>query len=625
MASEQNLPTRHDICRSLSVGWRLLIRREKARLAILSVALFCTGLLDMLGVASVMPLVGLILDPAAMQENAVFGGLVKWLISRGLADLEIVLATVVAGLLALGSVVKVGMEYWVARFTAQCASRLSQHIAQRIMHAPYPWFLKQNSAVLGRLTYADVGVWGGRFLKPVINLFGVVVSLVLGVVMIVLLAPFIGVGTFLIGGMLAIATLSFVRPRIQKLALIRRQVSDDVMLSMTQAVAGIKGVKLSSREDDFATVYGGYYRQLAFLDAPMAVLQKLSPETMVLSGQLLLIAVAVILWHLGASSAEIVSTMTLLVLVSSRLVPAINKLSSSLSSLWDAFPFIDGIRKLLADLDRVSSLAHSADTSTQSFEGQWKRLALDSVGFRYGSDEPEVLSSVSLGLDQGKAYGIAGPSGAGKSTLIDIILGLLQATAGELRVDGRALSDFSIKSWQRRIGYVPQSPFILHTTLRANVAFGVPRDEIDDARVTRCLRQANLGDLLESLDEGLDTVLGEHGVRLSGGQRQRVAIARSLYHEPDMLVLDEATSALDSRTEKEIQAAIEDLRGRMTTVTIAHRCSTLRTCDAIFVLEGGRLVAEGTYAQLMDSSPLFRQLAGEAQPPVEIGLKINDA
>ena len=171
----------------------------------------------------------------------------------------------------------------------------------------------------------------------------------------------------------------------------------------------------------------------------------------------------------------------------------------------------------------------------------------------------------------------------------------------------------SLKSWQRHIGYVPQQPFLLDDTLRANVAFGVPREEVDDAWVTDCLRQAHLGELLDSLEQGLDTLVGEHGSRLSGGQRQRVAIARAFYQRPAFLVLDEATSALDSRSEQEVQAVLDGLRGRITTLTIAHRLNTLRRCDTIFLLDRGKLAAAGSHPELLGRSPLFRQMAGEPE------------
>ena len=207
------------------------------------------------------------------------------------------------------------------------------------------------------------------------------------------------------------------------------------------------------------------------------------------------------------------------------------------------------------------------------------------------------------------AYGIVGRSAAGKSTLVDLLIRLLEPTEGCIWIDGDPSPALDPRDWQRRIGYVPQAPFIADDTLRANVAFGVPRGAVDDAWVADCLQSANLGALRAQLERGLDTRLGERGSRLSGGQRQRVAIARALYNRPEILVLDEATSALDAATEMEVQAALENLRGRVMLVTIAHRVSTVAPCDEIFVLEEGRLVGRGPYAELIDHHHLFRRIA----------------
>ena len=209
----------------------------------------------------------------------------------------------------------------------------------------------------------------------------------------------------------------------------------------------------------------------------------------------------------------------------------------------------------------------------------------------------------------GKIYGIVGPSGAGKSTLVDILLGLLDPVAGELFLDDLPLNSIDLASWQSRLGYVSQAPFISDDTLRANVAFGRPTHEADDTRVRQCLEAANLLSILDELPQGLDTRLGDRGSRLSGGQKQRLAIARALYKQPDILVLDEATSSLDALNELAIQQAIQRLRGKVTLVIIAHRLSTIRDADHVFLFDGGRLVSEGSYDDLRVSSPLFSRLA----------------
>src|SRR4029079_17409379 len=238
-----------------------------------------------------------------------------------------------------------------------------------------------------------------------------------------------------------------------------------------------------------------------------------------------------------------------------------------------------------------------------------RRLAR--VGYSCPATEARALRDVTLALRRGGAYGVAGPSGAGKSTLVDLLLRLLDPTEGTILLDDRPIHALHRRAWQSRIGYVPQTPYISDDTLRANVAFGVPSREIDDEWVRTCLRQAQLQPFLAERELGLDTPMGDRGVRVSGGQRQRVAIARALYGRPTLLVLDEATSALDRIGESAVQDALDGLRGQVTTVTIAHRLATIRHCDTIFLLDGGRLVAQGGYDELMAQSLLFRRMASD--------------
>jgi ATP-binding cassette, subfamily B, bacterial len=236
-------------------------------------------------------------------------------------------------------------------------------------------------------------------------------------------------------------------------------------------------------------------------------------------------------------------------------------------------------------------------------------VEFDDVRFAYpGRPKLPTLNGISFRAAPGETIAIVGPSGAGKSTLVDLLLGLLEPTAGRITVDGRDIVS-ALGSWQRHIGYVPQEPFLLDDTIRRNVAFGIADAEVDDRRVTTALRRAQLGEFVAGLRDGLDTLLGERGTRLSGGQRQRVAIARALYHDPEVLVFDEATSALDTTTERELIDSLEALRGVKTLVVIAHRLSTVRRCDRLALLRDGRLAAVGSYDELIERDAAFRAMA----------------
>jgi ABC-type multidrug transport system fused ATPase/permease subunit len=238
-------------------------------------------------------------------------------------------------------------------------------------------------------------------------------------------------------------------------------------------------------------------------------------------------------------------------------------------------------------------------------------LELRNVGFSYEGSERTVIDDLSLVIRANTTVGFVGSTGAGKTTIVDIILGVLEPVRGEMLVDGTRVDGSNVRRWQRTLGYVPQDIFLIDDTVRANVAFGVPPDQIDDAAVERAARMAKLHDfVVTELPGGYDTQIGERGVRLSGGQRQRVAIARALYRDPDLLVLDEATSALDTETERAVMDAVHNLAQAKTIILIAHRLSTVRECDCIYLLDRGRIAGSGTYDQLVDQNAKFRALAG---------------
>jgi ABC-type multidrug transport system fused ATPase/permease subunit len=224
-------------------------------------------------------------------------------------------------------------------------------------------------------------------------------------------------------------------------------------------------------------------------------------------------------------------------------------------------------------------------------------IKVDSVSFKYESATDFAIVGLDVEFFNGEAVGIIGPSGSGKSTLVDILLGLLEPTSGRVLVDGNDIHD-NLRGWQDQIGYVPQSIFLTDDTLRRNVAFGLPKDQIDDNAVKLAIRSAQLEDFVASLPDGLDTIVGERGVRLSGGQRQRIGIARALYNNPDVLVLDEATSSLDTETEHGVMQAVQALQGEKTVIIVAHRLSTVEYCDRLYRLENARIVDEGTFSEV---------------------------
>ena len=239
-------------------------------------------------------------------------------------------------------------------------------------------------------------------------------------------------------------------------------------------------------------------------------------------------------------------------------------------------------------------------------------MQLKGIKFTYPGKSEQALNDLNMIIPANKAIGIAGPSGAGKSTLIDLVLALIDPDQGEISVDGKLLSRSNLRSWQNNLGLVPQHIFLADSSIRDNIAFGLPVEEIDDARIAEVIRLSHLEDLVSQLPRGVDTHVGERGVQLSGGQRQRIGIARALYQNASLLIFDEATSALDGITEKSVMDAIHDFSGTRTIIIVAHRLKTIEKCDTIFLMDQGRIIAEGTYAELYSGNDIFRKMADHA-------------
>jgi len=594
---------------SLLSGLRLLSRREMKGAIALTAGMVVGSFLEMLSVAAVLPFVNIVIQPDSLQTNEFLGRMYRLAGMPALPHLVVLLGVTVIVLTVICTMTNWVLQYALHRYAASCQNRLAKDLLDQCIHAPYSWFLTRNYTTLARLIYEDVVFWSRSLVQRVMTMINDGITLGMALALVLIVSPWTGVAAMTAVGLLAYVGFNLTRPFLIRLAATKRQALDTTALAVTQALAGIKDIKLSSREAHFTKLFQSAYATVTGSHARLNAWQVIPSMTMMMLGQVTLVAIALTFWHMGIESGQIATQLALLIIVMAKVIPTVSSLSSAFGNLWNAFPYVAGIHGLresiLAEAKRVSRTEALVKTSVN----HWRRITFEGTGFQYPNSQDWALKELNISLERGAVYGIVGRSAAGKSTLVDLLVGLLEPTEGQLRVDGNPLQDLELKSWQRRIGYVPQVPFVLDDTLRANVAFGVPRGEVNDAWVLECLRLANLGGLLDELEQGLDGRLGDRGMRLSGGQRQRVAIARALYNQPELVVFDEATSALDSISESEILAALENLRGRMTLIIIAHRLTTVAHCDQIFVLEEGRLVGQGTFPELKANHALFRQMA----------------
>jgi ATP-binding cassette subfamily C protein len=373
---------------------------------------------------------------------------------------------------------------------------------------------------------------------------------------------------------------------------------------LQQSLGALPEVKIGGREAFFEGRLRAVRRDLARVEGRRAALlmgQRLGVETALIVGML---AVVWVVTRGGASGGDVVSLMALFAYAGFRVVPSANRIMLNLGHWRTGRAFVQDAIADFRALDRVPTRPHGPEP-VLSFNDA---LVCEDVSFAYEDGAAPAVRHVHLRIRPGESLGIVGATGSGKSTLVALLLGLLQPTSGRVLVDGQPLAGLE-RAWQRLIGYVPQDPYVLDDTLRRNIAFGISDAAIDDHRVARACSLAQLDELVRQLPQGMDTPLGEHGARLSGGQRQRVAIARALYHEPAVLVFDEATAALDNQTEREVTRAISALQGTRTLIVIAHRLSTVQSCDRLIFLQAGYVAASGSYDDLLRNAA-FRTMAG---------------
>lgn len=594
----------------LRAGLSLMTRDEVRGSILIGILMIIVGLIEGVIIAAVMPLVWLIVEPSALLQNEYAARGLELLGQPDERTLVFGLAGIVIGLIIVGAGLGLVTQYAIQRHGAGCKDRLGHDLMEKCIAAPYVWLATRNSAVLTRQFYSDLGHWRMDFIQSQMLIAQAVVLIVFPAVVVLAMAPVFGLVALAVVGLFATTAALVARPRIETLASEQKRAADNVMKAAIQTFQGVKDIKVSARESFFVDRFDGFHRRVNHLTLLRKIWQLVPSTAIGMFSQVGFLSIAVILWMSDISGGEVAAQMAMLAVVASRVVPTVNRLVAQSGAFFGSLPFVEGLLDLIEQIEEAQA-RFGRQPAGDEVPQDWREIRLEDVRLRYPSAMVPSLRGVTAVLERGKSYGFVGRSGAGKSTLIDVVLGLLEPTEGRVTIDGQPLHTLNLTSWHRQIGVVPQNLFIADDTLVANIAFGVDPAEVDGQRVARALTGAHLDDLLSTLENGLETIIGEAGSRLSGGQIQRVGIARALYNAPQVLVMDEATSALDGVSERAVEMAIADMSGNVTTLAISHRVKTLQSFDRIFVLDEGKLIAEGDYETLLIESPMFRQLIAQ--------------
>lgn len=566
----------------------VLNKQQKRRIMILAVMIVIGGLLETFSVSLIFPLVTAITEKNAFVENPVIAGISKFFNIPDLRTFVIVMLFALAFMFILKNLYMLLMYYVQHTFITNNQYKTSRGLLQMYLNKPYAFFLDTNTADLLRTIYSDSTSVFSILLQYLQILTEVVVAGCLGIA--ILLADVMM--TVVVLGVLVffmVASNMLLKKKIRNIGENSRTKQSMMYKSILQSVTSIKDVKVFAKEDAFLSEYtrnGKDYYKLIRNNNVLSSIPKLLVEASCMSSILIYLAVMIIL---GRDIASMLPQLTAFAVIAMRLMPCASRVSTYLANAEYYKPALDYIYENKDFAQYVNSNRAHMDAHTQKDPMFLKNeIELRDVSFKYENTEKYILRDAGMVIKVGESVGIVGASGAGKTTVIDILLGLLEAEKGEVLCDGTNIRN-NYASWLSNVGYIPQSISLIDDTIRANVAFGYPEGTFDDGQVWKVLEEAQLKEFVEQLPEGLNTKIGERGVRLSGGQRQRIGIARALFHEPELLILDEATSALDNDTEAAIMEAINHFHGKKTMLIIAHRLKTIENCDIVYKVENGKI------------------------------------
>jgi ABC-type multidrug transport system fused ATPase/permease subunit len=572
----------------------LLTPIERKNVWVIFTLMILGTLLEMLGIGLIIPVMAGMMQTDLIVKYPVVVSLLSFIDKP--SQTEIITAVMLA-LVAVFLVKNLFLAFLLlkqTRFSFGVLERFSRDLFEIYLHQPYSFHLQRNSAQLVINVTGEVGSFAG-VLAAMLLLCTELMVLIGITILLILVDP---LGTLIVATVFGATAWVFhyqTRDRISRWGH-ERQLHDGLRIQhVQQGLGGAKDVKLLGRESDFLGQYQTHNVKSARAWNLLYIFQGLPRLIFEILAVIALAILVLSLLSKGREMTSIIPALGLFAAAAFRLMPSITRVLNSVQTIRYYLSVVntlyDEVNKHF--ITRPSKMAGSPSIFKDT-------LRLTNVTYHYPKTVLPAVEAVSITVPKGSSIGLIGKSGSGKSTLVDIILGLLIPTAGMVEVD-RCDIQKDLRQWQDQIGYVPQSIFLTDDTLRRNVAFGLPENEIDDLAIQRAIKAAQLDEFVSTLGEGLDTVVGERGIRLSGGQRQRIGIARALYHDPSILVLDEATSALDTVTERGVMEAVMALQGSKTIIIVAHRFSTVEHCDRLYSLERGKVVAEGEPQKILSS------------------------
>ena len=596
--------------------YQILLPKDRMKFVLLMGLSIVTAVVETAGVGSFMPFVYLLVDPEIIETNQYLRSVYTFGQFQSRLSFIQFLGFALGGLILLSNGLILANNWFKNRFVLYSSHNLSKRMLNMFLNKPYEFILQNNSSNLANSVLNESGNFSNRYLLGIIDIL--INTLILISMLVLLLIVDVKITSIVLGFFItAYGALSlFTRSKVRKSGQAMIVANKNKYKTAFEALNSFKITKTLGLEHFFIERYGRSSREsirhLTYSKL-LSEFPKHIIDALIFCGA---IGVILVLITQGRDFNSFVPLLTLYAYAGNRMMPVLANIFKSITHVIHNRPLLD---KIYSELFlEFSEDQHANQLNTDRNEAKSREfveltfeddILLDEVTFKYiGSDT--ILDHLTIHISKNTIVGFAGTTGAGKTTLIDVFLGLLKPESGRLAVDGVTINHDNLAAWRRKIGYVPQDIFLIDDSVAANIAFGIPGEQIDRDKVRQVARIAAIADFIESdMPQGYDTVIGERGVRLSGGQRQRIGLARALYRDPEILVLDEATSALDGATEESVLQGIHGKSRVKTMLIIAHRLDTLKVCDQIYILEKGQVIGQGTYQELISTHDTFRKMA----------------
>ena len=572
----------------------LLDGKQKAKMGGIVVLMIIGAALEACSIGLVIPIITTLLDPEAVNGEGYLGDIYRFLGMKSTSQFTIVMLLVIIAAFVVKNVFLYFQNVVQLRFVYTNQFATSRRMMINFMERPYEYYLNADTSVIQRSITSDVNNMYGLILSSLQLLSEIIMFLVL-VIVLMTQDPMMILTIALLLVIVLLVIKCILKPIMIKAGEDNQEYYSGLYKWIDQSVMGIKEIKIANKESYFINEYSkcgaGYVGAVQKYNIYNAT-PRLLIETVCIAGLVLYLILQI---ASGKEVAAMITQIGVFAVAAMRLLPSANRINNYLTSISYFEPFFMGVSDNLQEEINDRNVNYDAEAYEARKEIKklpvLKKIELKDIVYKYPNTDVLIFNHADMEIPVGCSVGVVGTSGAGKTTIIDVLLGLLNIQEGSILADGVEVREH-YEEWLKNIGYIPQTIFMIDASIRKNVAFGVPDEEIDDNKVWQALKEAQLDEFVRGLPEGLDTGIGERGIRLSGGLRQRIGIARALFEDPEVLVLDEATSALDNETEAAIMDSINRLHGRKTLIIIAHRLQTIEKCDMVYRVENGQIARE---------------------------------